>query len=90
VGIFKDMHETREIGSQRDFKELQRMLSEAISCGSVEQVPVMKPSRFLPTQTWYRDKETGQIYSLVPPDDRGGWWAEVDPEDLIEPGQKVQ
>jgi hypothetical protein len=90
VAIFKDMHEAREVGSQRDFKELLRMLSEAISRGYVEQVPVMKPSRFLPSQTWYRDKETGQIYYLVPPGDRGGWWAEVDPADLFEPGQKVQ
>jgi len=90
MAIFKDMHESREIGSRRDFEELQRMLSEAISRGYVEQVPVMKPSPFLSRQTWYRDKETGQIYSLVPPDDRGGWWAEVDPEDLNEPDQKVQ
>jgi hypothetical protein len=89
VGIFKDMHEAREIGSQRDFKELQRMLSEAISRGYVEQVPVLKPNRFSPRKTWYRDKETGQIYSLDPPDERGGWWAEVDLKDLVEPGEKV-
>jgi hypothetical protein len=88
--IFTEMHETREIGSQRDFEELKRMLSEAISRGYVEQIPVMKPNRFLPRQTWYRDRETGQIYSLVPPGDRGGWWAEVDPEDLRGPGEKVQ
>ena len=89
MGIFKEMHEAREIGSKWEFKQLLRMLSEAISRGHVEQVPVMKPSEFLPKQTWYRDKETGQIYSLVPPDDRGGWWAEVDLKDLIEPGETV-
>jgi len=43
-----------------------------------------------PRREWYRDKETGQIYSLDPPGERGGWWAEVDLEDLIEPGQKAQ
>ncbi|MFI5102417.1 MAG: hypothetical protein ACHP9V_03495 [Terriglobales bacterium] len=50
----------------------------------------MKPGRFSPKQEWYRDKETGQIYYLVPPGERPGWWAEIDPNDLIEPGQKVQ
>lgn len=84
------MHETRMIDSQRDYQELLRMLSEAIARGYVEQVPVMKPHPYAPRQTWYRDKETGQIYCLDPPDDRGGWWAEVDPSDLIAPGEKVQ
>jgi len=46
--------------------------------------------RYVPNETWYRDKETGQIYSLHPFDDRPGLWMEVDPNDLIEPGQKVQ
>jgi hypothetical protein len=41
------------------------MLLEAISHGHVEQVPVMKASRFLPSQAWYREKGAGQIYSLV-------------------------
>lgn len=88
--IFKEMHETREVGSQQDYEELKRTLLDAISRGYVEQIPVMKPNRFLPRQTWYRDRETGQIYSLVPPDDRGGWWAEVNPEDLYGSGEKVQ
>lgn len=48
------------------------MLSEALARGYVEQVPVMKPHPYAPRRTWYRDKETGQIYSLDPPDERGG------------------
>jgi hypothetical protein len=60
------------------------MLSQAISCGYVEQIPVMKPHRYSPNESWYRDKETGQIYSLHPFDERPGSWMEVDPTDLIE------
>jgi hypothetical protein len=90
VTIFKDMHETRSIDSQRDYQELLRMLSEAIARGYVEQVPVMKPHPCVLNRTWYRDKETGQIYALDPPDERSGWWAEVDLTELIEPGEKVQ
>jgi hypothetical protein len=87
--IFKEIHEPREIGSKAEFRELKRKLSEAISRGWVEQIAVMKPSRFSPNQEWYRDKETGEIYHLVPPGERGGWWDRVDPEDLYTPGEKV-
>jgi hypothetical protein len=90
MGILKIKHEGRTIPSPRDFHELQRMLAEAITRGYVEQVPVIKPNRYAPNETWYRDKETGQIYSLHPFDERPGLWMEVDPNDLIEPGQKVQ
>jgi hypothetical protein len=90
MGILKEMHEGRTIPSPRDFHELQRMLAEAITRGYVEQVPVIKPNRYVPNETWYRDKETGQIYSLHPFHERPGLWMEVDPNDLIEPGQKVQ
>jgi hypothetical protein len=90
VGIFKEMHETRVVSPGFDYGELRRMLSEAISRGYVEQIPVMKPHRFAPAREWYRDKETGQIYSLDPPGERPGWWVEVDLNDLTEPGEKVQ
>jgi len=62
------------------------MLAEAISRGYVEQVPVMKPNLYAASETWYRDKETGQIYSLHPFDERPGLWMEVDPNDVVEPG----
>lgn len=88
--VFKEMHEAREISGQRDYDELLRMLSEAIARGYVEQVPVMKPHPYAPRLAWYREKETGVIYSLDPPDERSGWWAEVDLKDLIEPGEKIQ
>ena len=84
------MHEERVIASPCDYQELQSVLSEAISRGYVEQVHVMKPNRYAPNEAWYRDKETGQIYSLHPFDERPGSWMEVDPKDLIEPGQTVQ
>ena len=82
--ILKDMHELRVIGSPADCRELRRMLSEAISRGHVEQIPVTKPHRNSLNESWYRDKETGQIYSLHPFDERPGSWMEVDPKDLIE------
>jgi hypothetical protein len=50
----------------------------------------MKPHPMTPNETWYRDKETGQVYSLHPFDERPGLWMEVDLNDLIEPGQTVQ
>ena len=90
MGIFKEMHELRVVVSPDDSRELKRMLSEAISRGYVEQVPVMKPHPHCLDEAWYRDVETGEIYSLRPFDERPGSWTEIDPKDLIDPGLTVQ
>ena len=90
MGIFKEIHELRVVGSPAASRELQRKLRVAISRGWVEQIPVMKPHPMSPNETWYRDKETGQIYSLHPFDERPGSWMEVDLNDLVEPGPKLQ
>ncbi len=87
--IFTEIHELRVIGSKAEFRELKRKLLEAISRGSVEQIAVTKPSRLSPNEEWCRDKETGEIYSLVLPGERGGWWDRVDPKDLCAPEEKV-
>ena len=61
------------------------------SRGYVEQIPVLKRNRFLPTEEWYRDKETGEVYSLVGPEERiRGHWSKIDPQDLLNPGERVQ
>jgi hypothetical protein len=84
MGILKEMHELRLFNSDWEFRELRRMLSESVSRGSVEQIPVMKPHPWVPREEWYRDKGTGEVYSLVPPEEKDrGQWRRVDPEDLI-------
>jgi hypothetical protein len=53
MGIFKEMYEQRVFTSDWEYKELRRKLSEAISRGYVEQVPVMKkPNRFSLKREW--------------------------------------
>ncbi len=90
MGIFKEMREQRQFESDWEYRELKRKLSEANSRGNVEQVSVMKPSRFFLSGD-HRDNETGEIYSLVEPEEKiRGRWARVDPEDLVGPGQSVQ
>lgn len=92
MGIFKKMHEKRSFDSRREHQELRRMLSEAISRGFVEEIPAMSDGKIWSgEQQWFRDKETGEIYRLVAPGERSlGWWARVDPEDLVLPGETVQ
>ena len=92
MGIFKDMHEQRMFDSDMEYRELCRLLSVAISRGYVEQIAVMKKqTRFSLPREWYRDKETGEIYSLVAPEGKiRGSWDKVDPQDLVEPGERVQ
>jgi len=81
MGILREIHAVRVVNPGLDHNELVRMLSEAISGGYVEQIPVMKPHPYAPNRSWYRDKTTGQIYSLDPPDHLPGWWTEVDAGD---------
>ena len=83
MGIFKDMYDKRRFDSDWEYRELRRMLSEAITGGYVEQIPVMKPNRFLPNEEWYRDKESGEVYSLLAPEEKvRGHWSRVDLRDL--------
>lgn len=81
MGLFKKIHAVRVVNPGREHHELLRKLSEAISGGYVEQIAVMKPQPHAPNRSWYRDKKTGEIYSLDPPDHLPGWWTEVDPGD---------
>jgi hypothetical protein len=91
MGIFREMHEERGFNSGWEYRELRRMLSEAISRGYVEQVPVMKPFQFSRKQEWYRDTATGEIFCLLEPEENTrGWWDKVDMQDLVEPGQSLQ
>ena len=86
--IFREIQEWREVGSKAAFLGLKHRLSEAIARGWVEQIALMRPSKFSRNEEWYRDTETGEIYHLVPPDERG-WWERVDPEELMGPEEKV-
>ena len=92
MGIFEEMWDARSFFSRRDYTELRRMLTEAIAGGFVEKIQVMPHTRvWSDTEEWYRDKETGEIYSLTGPGEReSGHWERVDLKDLIEPGQKSQ
>jgi hypothetical protein len=84
------MYAGRTFESSRNYRELHRMLSEAIERGYVEQIPVIKPS-WSYREIWYRDKETGEIYALTEPGERSfGHWNRVDFQDLLKPGESVQ
>jgi hypothetical protein len=92
MGIFKEMYEHRVFTSDCEYKERRRKLSEAISRGYVEQVPVIKkPERFSLNREWYRDKEAGEIYCLMEPNGKiRALWDRVDPQDIVEPAERIQ
>ncbi|MGA2376810.1 MAG: hypothetical protein ABSF72_14915 [Candidatus Sulfotelmatobacter sp.] len=92
MGIFKEIYEPRVFSSDWEYRELRRKLSEAISRGYIEQIPVMEKSRrFSLKKEWFRDKETGEIYYLIGPDGKSrGGWNKVDPQDIVEPGERIQ
>jgi hypothetical protein len=91
MGVFKEMHEGRHFETAREYTELRRILSRAISNGYVEQVSVTKPIVSSRGEEWYRDKETNEIYCLVAPGEQSrGWWARIDPGDFSQASDRVQ
>lgn len=74
-----------------EFHELQRMLSEVIARGYVEEVPVMATGGIPGPDAWYRDKETGEIYSLSAPEPpSNGNWEKVETDELRRSDHAVQ
>ena len=91
MGIFKEMYEGRHFESLRDYTELKRMLSEAVSIGRVEKLPVIKPIWSSRGEEWFRDKKSGDMYCLVAPGEKTqGCWTRIDIEDIVHPGESIQ
>lgn len=79
MGIFREMYDGRQFPSESEYGELQRTLSEAVAGGAVERIPVIRRNRSFTSEQWFRDKQTGEIYSLIRPEERiRGQWARVD------------
>jgi hypothetical protein len=81
MSILREMYANTQFQSDWEYKELHRMLSDAVENGFVEKVRVIKRNRYFRGEQWFRDKETGEIYSLIEPEERiRGRWARVDLE----------
>jgi|SRR5271169_6969149 len=53
-------------------------LTEAVRTGRVRKVPVLKPV-WGPSEEWFLDPETGEVYDYIPPDPPGmPRWEKVD------------
>jgi hypothetical protein len=91
MGIFQEMWDGRTL-SHWEYQEIRRMLSEAIASGYVEKIQVLSHKHiWSKNEEWYRDMQTGEIYTLTAPWERGGGhWARVDLEDLSSPGENIQ
>jgi hypothetical protein len=81
VGISNRIYSNRQFSSDSEFSELLQTLTKALEEGRIEKIPPIKRRRYFPTEQWFRDKETGEIYSLIKPQERiRGRWAKVDRE----------
>jgi hypothetical protein len=91
MSIFEEMHPHRQFETPQQFNELKRMLGEAISRGDVEVIPVIRRWEVPVDEEWYRDKESGAIYSLVAPEPPAdGWWERVDIDSFNAIKQQLQ
>jgi hypothetical protein len=83
VSIFKEMHEAHTFESPHDYHELLRMLREATERGFVEEVTAgLRPGKIHTPERWFREKGADEIWVLTEPDERGGYWSQLDMTDF--------
>jgi hypothetical protein len=81
MNVFREMFDRDKFESLLEFTELQRMLRQALERGYVEEVSVSLKRETAQVEHWYRDKETGDVYSLIPPESAArGHWGPIDLE----------
>lgn len=92
VGILNEISEEMTLDDGGgDVWELRNRIRQAIAQGFIKQIPVKMPNRFLPTEEWYQDTDTGEIYSFLTPEERiRGHWKRVDVDNYLKPNQSVQ
>jgi len=90
MSIFHEMHQRDCFFSWWQFTGVQRMLREAIERGFVEEIPVSIVRPLPSSETWYREKATGEIYSLSEPNPPAqGSWVRIDIDDFLPNGLKL-
>jgi hypothetical protein len=74
MSVFRGLHQKKQFDSVREYDEFRRMLQQTIDRGFVEEMTPINPNP-LGEEYWFRDKETGEIFTLTPPDfpSRGSW-----------------
>jgi len=67
------------------------MLGEAIARGHIEEIPVIATMKPGFGEKWFREIETGAIYSLTEPDEKvGPTWRPIDLKDLMKGSETIQ
>jgi hypothetical protein len=96
MGLFRDMYPTRVLASHHDFRELERRVEQAIQRGFVKEIPVHRRLRegqlaVIESERWFLDLESGEIYSLQAPWERGcGYWDAISAEELPRDSTQTQ
>lgn len=91
MSILRETHPNWQFDPWEEYGELRDILAEAKREGYIEEISVMEKRTKLRPENWYRDKGSGEIYSLVAPDfPARGSWLEVDIEDLKRTEHPIQ
>jgi len=96
MSIFREMYPIREIASRNDLHDLERMVDQAIQRGFVREISVsrkLRPGQIAnhPFERWLLDIESGEVFSLVYPDERScGKWDLVQRDQLSQGSSLTQ
>jgi len=80
--ILKRIHRSEEIETSAAYEEVHARLRNLLDRGIIEAINPKKHYSSMSEEIWFRDKRSGVVYRLVPPDFPSvGVWAEVEEPD---------
>lgn len=88
MSIFESMKVGESFDSIYEYEDLLRTIKEAEYDDLIEEVPVMLRRVVPQVEHWYREKRTGIIYSVRPPEfPARGYWGPVPVGEFQLPGR---
>jgi hypothetical protein len=78
MSIFNSMKQAKTFESIWDYENLLRLIKKAEEDGRIIEIPVSAKREVPQMEHWYQDKDTGSVYSLLPPEfPAKGYWGPV-------------
>ncbi len=78
MSIFQSMKDGETFSSLYEYESLLRVLKNAEENDLIEEIPVSARREVPQVEHWYREKDTGNVYSMLPPEfPAKGYWGPV-------------
>lgn len=80
MSIFTELYDLHAFESIHAYQEFLRKLARALEEGWVEEIPVVTMCDVPRNERWFREKYSGEVYSLEELEGKPSSWRPVEPE----------